>query len=1009
MEIDLHLNNLKYLNLSANKINNVDFIKLFPNLQYLNLIGNQITNITFLDNLKLINKIYLGANSIGKIPILKSESLTTLDLRTNGIKLIEGLDNLKNLKELYLNDNEISIIEGLDSMLKLEELNLSNNKLKYVKGLDKLISLKKIDLRDNLIDKATDFPSLNKLEYINLSNNKLRNISGLTSFDSLNYLALVKNKITTIKGIGKLSKLEKLYLSNNNLLNIDSLKPLQKLIASNQLKELYIDSNPFLKSIEIELKYGENHISFLKNEFAIFFSSNKIDISLPIKILLLGNHKSGKSSLVHYLKTKRLITKTDSTHILSVEYFKTKENTTSIPDAIFYDFGGQDFYHGIYRAFITNNAFQIILYNPATNNRKFDNDTHGFPILNFDTKYWLGINKYQAQSKGNSEDPYIVIQTFADISTKKEYIMPSSGFLSQFHLSLPNFKAERNLINKNIYKLDREHFFNHFTYILIDLKKVKQISEAELSLLTYIINSTGENLKPILINQLIPYYKIEETSSLSSVQLLKAQLVKLNQAGLVLYYGTNNDDAANNNTLEDKVWLNPEKFVNYIHSKILNKKELVNKGKIDYEDFVLFNFDCDIIEALKIQRVLFLHKPFITDKSSWQYIIPNFLPLVNINDSFYKLVTFGQEEPLIILKFRDFLPFGLINQMICFYGRELEDKIFWRDQIIFTLGTKIRVVIHLDFINLQINIYYNTLKTYKYISDDLIKEYLFYSIILLYWDREPIFTFDEFLINKDPSSFGISDNLDLESKTLNWKRIKSEENCYPLDLYISLDGYRFIEYAILKNYIRHTIISYGLDSDKNLDFKSPKEIPSYPFIPFTESKIPKIKKIFISYSHQDVYYRTELNKYLVTLERDSLIEIWQDTMISGGEDWNEKIQLKLKEADIVIMLVSQDFIASTYIYENEVKKALSQASVTKTQIVPILIKDCDWEHWKVLPDNLNIQQLNNNQYKMDRFQFLIPAEHRGKYQLLALNQWEYPETAWKQIGQKIRTLVLKSE
>lgn len=1013
IEVSATLEKLKYLNLTSNLIDDINFLSKFPNLMYLNLIGNQISNISPISNLRVLSKAYLGANEINQIENIEGViNLETLDLRTNGIKIIKGLANYKNLKELALDDNEISIIEGLDGLKKLEALYLSKNRIRKITGLDNLTSLTKIDLRDNLIEAINGLPSLDKLQYINLGNNKITNIKRLPSLKNLNYLSLIKNKISNIANVEKLPQLENLYLSDNKLIDFESLKPLKGLFDSNQLKELYIDSNPFLETIQIELKYGENHILFLKNEFANFYSFNKMDVSLPIKILLLGNHKSGKSSLIYYIKNRRLKNKSDSTHILSVEYFKTKENTSSIPDAIFYDFGGQDFYHGIYRAFITNNALQIILYNPEINNRSLDIDSHGLPILNFDTKYWLGINKYHAQAKGHAEDPFIVIQTFADTSSNKEYINPSPGFISQFHLSVPNLLFNKTLLLKNLYKSDREHFLIHFINILKDLKGYKQISKAESSLLNYILTSKGVSKTSIPITQLLPYYTIEETSGISSLQLLKAQLIKLNQAGLILYYGTTNDNTNDKNTLDDKIWLNPEEFVNYIHSKILSKEGVLksDRGQIDYAVFNKNGFDSDIIKVLEIQRVLFLHKPS-ANESSWKYIIPNYLPLTDVNDSLYKLFTFGQDEPSIVLKFQEFLPFGLINQMICFYGKEPEDKIFWRDQIVFTLSKKVRVMIHLDFIKLQINIYFNTLKLYKSISDDLIKEFLFFSILLLYWDREPIFTFEEYLFSKDISSLsvGTTDTLETESKKLNWKRIKSEENCYPRDLFLSLDGNRFIEYTTVKDYDRHMIISYGLTSDGNIDFKNLMEIPAYPFDPFTESKIPKIKKIFISYSHQDVSYRTELNKYLVTLERDNLIEIWQDTMISGGEDWNEKIQTKLKEADIVIMLVSQDFIASTYIHEKEVKEALSQSSINKTRIVPILIRDCDWENWKILPDAINVNQLNEKHYKMDRFQFLIPAEHKGRYQLLAVNQWDHPETAWKLIGQSIRDLVQKPD
>ena len=68
------------------------------------------------------------------------------------------------------------------------------------------------------------------------------------------------------------------------------------------------------------------------------------------------------------------------------------------------------------------------------------------------------------------------------------------------------------------------------------------------------------------------------------------------------------------------------------------------------------------------------------------YVIPGYLPL-HSDDEAYKWLTWGFEGPNFVLKFERFIPFGLINQIIAYYGREEGAlKRYWRDQVIFTAG-----------------------------------------------------------------------------------------------------------------------------------------------------------------------------------------------------------------------------------------------------------------------------------------------------------------------------------
>ncbi len=108
---------------------------------------------------------------------------------------------------------------------------------------------------------------------------------------------------------------------------------------------------------------------------------------------------------------------------------------------------------------------------------------------------------------------------------------------------------------------------------------------------------------------------------------------------------------------------------------------------------------------------------------------------------------------------------------------------------------------------------------------------------------------------------------------------------------------------------------------------------------------PKAKpaKVFCSYSHADDKFRSQLEKHLALLSQQDAIHVWHDRRIDPGADWKTEIDKNLEEADIVLFLVSADFMASRYCTGIEMKRALERQKSGSTHVVPILIRKCDLE------------------------------------------------------------------
>jgi tetratricopeptide (TPR) repeat protein len=99
-------------------------------------------------------------------------------------------------------------------------------------------------------------------------------------------------------------------------------------------------------------------------------------------------------------------------------------------------------------------------------------------------------------------------------------------------------------------------------------------------------------------------------------------------------------------------------------------------------------------------------------------------------------------------------------------------------------------------------------------------------------------------------------------------------------------------------------------------------------------------RIFCSYSHRDERYVEELRQYLSPLEDRGFITLETDQEIAAGVMWREKIRYKLNEAEMILLLVSSDYLASdTY---DEALRALERHEAGEAVVIPIILRESAW-------------------------------------------------------------------
>jgi hypothetical protein len=105
-----------------------------------------------------------------------------------------------------------------------------------------------------------------------------------------------------------------------------------------------------------------------------------------------------------------------------------------------------------------------------------------------------------------------------------------------------------------------------------------------------------------------------------------------------------------------------------------------------------------------------------------------------------------------------------------------------------------------------------------------------------------------------------------------------------------------------------------------------------------------MSSLFFSYSHKDEALRDRLEVHLASLKRSGAISTWHDRRITAGDPLGQRIDENLERADIILLLISPDFLASDYCHDIEMQRALQRHAEGSARVIPVILKPCDWQH-----------------------------------------------------------------
>jgi hypothetical protein len=148
--------------------------------------------------------------------------------------------------------------------------------------------------------------------------------------------------------------------------------------------------------------------------------------------------------------------------------------------------------------------------------------------------------------------------------------------------------------------------------------------------------------------------------------------------------------------------------------------------------------------------------------------------------------------------------------------------------------------------------------------------------------------------------------------------------------------------------------------------------------PQADAAPPAALRAIYLYHQEDEPYKQQLDQHLAPLKRHAGIQTWDESMLLPGEEVDRRVREQLGQANLILLLVSSDFLASSKLYDEQLAQALERNRAGQARIIPIILRPCAWES-----------------AAFARSKFILPR--RGK----PITAWENADAAYRHIVQEL--------
>ncbi|WP_395739048.1 COR domain-containing protein [Prosthecobacter sp.] len=863
----------------------------------LSLVGLGLTEVPpEIGELAALKKLHISNNALTSLPpeIGHLTALNELNLYENQLTCLpREIGQLTSLKELSLGDNQlVTLPSELCQLVALESLSAWNNGLTALPTNIGLLPLRWLYLSGNqLTSLPVEIGQLANLDRLALHYNRLTTLPPqIGQLAKLTVLFLQGNLLTCLpREIGHLTKLKQLYLHDNDELNLPSgvLGPSWTEVVNDKVK-------------------AASSTAILDYYFAI--QAQGVRPLNEVKLLMVGRGEAGKTSVSRALRGEPYQKDQKETPGIEIQSWQLNCPSGEPVKIHVWDFAGQEITHETHRFFLTERSLYVVVL-----------DGRGGQQME-EAEYWLGhVERYGSRKNGNKieHSPVIVVMN------KWQSPGPYDVEKRRLQREHPNIRAfvetdcELKEGEKTAFGIDKLR--ETICAVLEQMPAVRQQWP-----LTYfqvrqklddLVSHKDAHKRQHFLNW-AAYRQVCTDCKVTNQGAQTSLAENLNALGVALYYG-------NDERLRDTRVLNPNWAANGLYGLVrgVHRKPFQNKlGQLWQDEFpavleeglkgmskergaVIDDYPEDrdgvrvheFLLQLMQDRELGFHAG--EHKNKPLYLLPGLLMLDEPEPGEYDVAAHIEQAQVRFRYLYELLPAGVMSRFIV-RTHSLSDGYFrWKRGVVLGWENARALVMAGQRPSPRVDIH---------ILGGNAEERQHLAGIV----RANMEEIHRGLPN------GLRGREELELKV-------------PGDQYESVEKLEKLEAQNLPVQVMTPEGAQNLPVTPELEQVQPAKA--------RRKGAPRLK-IFVSYSHANYKVWDKLKPHLDVLKNERLVSWWFDGRIRPGSEWDDAIRKEMREADIVVMLLSTPFFASKYIKGVELKEAQRRNKAGDAVILPVLLE-----------------------------------------------------------------------
>jgi len=885
------LNNLRQLDCSATQVSDLSQLAMLGQLTHLSFYQTEVATLDFirvLSNLKYLNCSYTLISDLSPLADLKQ--LQFLDCSTEKLSSLDPLTKLVNLKKLYFIGTQVSDLSPIANLERIKLINFFRSPVSDLSPLSRLQNLTTLYGHKSQVSDLSPLSKLSNLKEIDFRYTEVSDLSPLIKLKKLKRIDISLSSIENLDHLKNLPKLKQIFCYSTKITDISPIISLIKKGIPVKWQDIHEHSD------EKILNWHKLPAILVKDcpliippvEFAQESPQAVLDYFEElgddgqklneVKVIFLGEASAGKTSLVKRLMGENFDSKESQTHGIRIRKMPFTMEDGDTVTAHLWDFGGQEVMHATHQFFLSQRSVYVLLLNSRNDDQ---------------AEKWL---KHAASFGGRS--PVLVVLNKID---ENPSFQVDNKRLKEKYPQIRDFfrlsaKTDKGLddfseaLRREIDRADtrRTPFPPHW----LAVKEHFSNMQAD-----YI--ESAEYRKVCVSNGV--------TRQFSQDVLLKF----LHDLGVVI-----NFDKLKN---FDTQILNPLWLTNGVY-RVINSKIVAEDtgGLLREEDFNA------VINDPRYNKENTTDRVFEYPKSKLLYIVrvmQEFELCFQLNTSTYVV------PQLLPVQEPDFKPEGAMLRFVIHFPDFMPDSIFPR------LMVKLHTYLASRESGGTTSSRATTTSAWR-TGMILHKPNIFKALARVRWDKEDqkilVDVYGEerrrflsFIRETVKEIVGDFTNLKFNELVPIPDCDETEEYDYLVEAEKAQEKEIFVK-ALKKRVLIADLLD-GVEESAMRD-----EVEQLPV------------RAFVSYAHKDLEYLKELRSHLKPLILLQKLQIWDDRDIDAGDEWEKVLFQQLEESDIVLCLVSADFVDSEFCYKKEFTAALEAHRKGEKTIVPIMLRKTDW-------------------------------------------------------------------